>query len=187
MTPSHTGYTFSPTSQSATVNGANVTGVNFTATAQTSPTFSISGTITPTAGGSGATLVLSGAATASTTANGSGSYTLLAWRTEVCRDSEPSGYTFAPTSQSATVNGANVTGINFTATAQTSPTLAFRGQSPDSGRERGDGKAERGSECLDDSEQLRRLHVHRAGQWGVYGYAEQYRIYVYPCQSGCHG
>src|SRR5712692_10129050 len=56
VTPTHTGYSFTPGNQSTTVNGANVTGVNFTATAQT---FSISGTITPTAGGSGATVTLS--------------------------------------------------------------------------------------------------------------------------------
>src|SRR5438045_2746171 len=74
VTPSHSGYTFSPASQNATVNGADVTGLNFTATAQTN-TFSISGTITPTAGGSGATVTLSGAATATATANSSGAYT----------------------------------------------------------------------------------------------------------------
>src|ERR1700723_1850146 len=60
LTPSRTGYTFSPTSQSVMVNGANVTtGANFTAT-QVTTTFTISGTISPTAGGSGATVALSG-------------------------------------------------------------------------------------------------------------------------------
>lgn len=119
ITPSHTGYTFSPASQNATVNGSNVTGVNFTDTAQTN-TFSISGTITPTAGGSGATVTLSGAATATTTANSSGAYTFtgLANGAYAVTPSR-TGYTFSPTSQNATVNGANVTGINFTATAQT--------------------------------------------------------------------
>src|SRR5467141_4091156 len=47
VTPSHAGYTFSPTSLSVTVSGANITtGLNFTATAQ-SGTDSISGTISP--------------------------------------------------------------------------------------------------------------------------------------------
>jgi hypothetical protein len=126
VTPSHAGYTFAPTSQSATVNGANVTGINFTATAQTTPTYSITGTISPTAGGSGATLTLSGAASATTTANGSGAYTFtgLANGTYTVTPSH-AGYTFAPTSQSATVNGANVTGINFTATAI--PTYSISG------------------------------------------------------------
>ena len=53
---------------------ANVTGVNFTSTAAPT-TFSISGTITPTSGGSGATVILSGAAGATTTTNASGAYT----------------------------------------------------------------------------------------------------------------
>src|SRR5215472_9002874 len=38
-------------------------------------TYSISGTISPTAGGSGATVTLGGAASATTTANSSGAYT----------------------------------------------------------------------------------------------------------------
>src|SRR5579863_7309920 len=73
ITPSHTGFTFSPTSQSATVSTANVTGVNFTATAAPT-TFTISGTITPSSGGSGATVTLSGAAAATTTTNAAGAY-----------------------------------------------------------------------------------------------------------------
>ena len=117
VTPSLSGYTFSPASQNATVNGANVTGINFTDTALTN-TFSISGTISPAAGGSGATVTLSGAASATTTANSSGAYTFsgLANGSYAITPSL-SGYTYSPTSQNATVNGANVTGINFTATA----------------------------------------------------------------------
>jgi hypothetical protein len=126
VTPSHTGYTFSPASQNATINGANVTGINFTATAQVGPTFSISGTISPTAGGSGAKLTLSGAVTTTTTADGAGNYTFsgLANGTYAVTPSH-TGYTFSPTSQSAPVNGANVTGINFT--AQVAPTFSISG------------------------------------------------------------
>ena len=126
VTPSHTGYTFNPASQNATVNGADVTGLNFTATAQVGPTFSISGTITPTAGGSGATVTLSGASTATTTANSAGTYTFtgLANGTYAITPSH-AGYTFSPTSQAATVNGANITGINFT--AQAAPTFSISG------------------------------------------------------------
>jgi hypothetical protein len=126
VTPSHTGYTFSPASQSATVNGANVTGTNFTATGQVGPTYSISGTISPTAGGSGATLTLSGAVTTTTTADAAGNYTFggLANGTYAVTPSH-TGYTFNPTSQSAPVNGANVTGINFT--AQVAPTFSISG------------------------------------------------------------
>src|SRR5438270_1172462 len=118
VTPSNTGYTFSPGSQSVTLSGSNVTGVNFTATAQTT-TYSISGTISPTAGGSGATVTLSGASSASTTTNSSGSYTFtgLANGTYTATPSN-TGYTSSPGSQSVTLSGSNVTGVNFTATAQ---------------------------------------------------------------------
>src|SRR5204863_76748 len=51
VTPSKTGFTFSPTSQPVTVNGANVTAVNFTATSV--QTWSISGTVSPAASGTG--------------------------------------------------------------------------------------------------------------------------------------
>ncbi len=85
------------------------------------PTYTISGTIGPSAGGNGATVTLSGAGSATTPANSSGAYTFtgLANGTYTVTPSH-TGYTFSPASQSATVSGANVTGINFTATAQTS-------------------------------------------------------------------
>ena len=125
VTPSKAGYTFSPASQNATVNGANLTGINFTATAQTN-TFSISGTITPTAGGSGATVMLSGPAAATSTADTSGNYSFtgLANGTYTVTPSK-TGFTFSPVSQSVTVNGANQTGVNFTATPQQSHTVAL--------------------------------------------------------------
>jgi len=80
-------------------------------------TYSVSGTISPTAGGNGATVTLSGGSSAATTANSSGAYTFtgLASGTYAVTPSR-TGYIFSPTSQSATVQGANVTGINFTAT-----------------------------------------------------------------------
>jgi hypothetical protein len=123
VTPSRTGYTFSPTSQSATVNGANVTGVNFSATASGSQTYSISGTISPSTGGAGATVTLSGTASAATTANSSGAYAFTGFGNgNYTVTPSHVGYTFSPTSKSATVNGANVTGINFTATPATTHT-----------------------------------------------------------------
>ena len=77
--------------------------------------FSISGTISPAAGGSGATLTLSGAASTTTTADSVGNYTFtgLANGTYTVAPSH-AGFTFTPSSQSTTVNGANVTGVNFT-------------------------------------------------------------------------
>jgi hypothetical protein len=115
VTPSRTGYTFSPTTQSAIVNGANVNGVNFSANAQGSQTYSISGTISPTTGGAGTTVTLSGTASATTVANSSGAYSFTGFGngTYTVTPSH-AGYTFSPTSTTAAVNGANVTGINFT-------------------------------------------------------------------------
>ena len=114
VTPSKTGFTFAPTSQPVTINGANVTGVNFTATAQG---FSISGSVS--SAGANATVALSGTSDASTTADASGNYTFsgLANGSYTITPSK-SGYTFTPASQPTTVSGANVTGVNFTATAQ---------------------------------------------------------------------
>ena len=114
VTPSKTGFTFSPVSSPVTVNGANSSGVNFTATATT---WSISGTIS---GGSGATVTLSGAASATTTADASGNYTFtgLANGSYTVTPSK-SGFTFSPVSSPVTVNGANSSGVNFTATATT--------------------------------------------------------------------
>ena len=125
VTPSRAGYTFSPTSQNATVNGADVTGINFAATAN-GGTFSISGTITPIAGGSGATVTLSGAAAATTTTDSSGNYSFgsLTNGTYTVTPTD-TGYTFSPINQSVTVNGANQTGVNFTATAQQSHTVTL--------------------------------------------------------------
>src|SRR5258708_18882048 len=107
----------SPTSQSATVNWASVNGVNYTTTPQQPQTFSLSGTITPTAGGGGATVTLSGAANAVTTANSSGAYTFpgLGNGTYTVATSQI-GYSFSPATQNATVSGTNVIALNFTAT-----------------------------------------------------------------------
>src|SRR5712692_5718165 len=115
IAPSHAGFAFTPSSQSMTVNGANITGVNFTDTAQT---FGISGTISPSTGGSGATVTVSGAASVATTANSSGAYTVtgLASGSYAITPSN-TGYIFTPASQNATVSTGNVTGVNFTANA----------------------------------------------------------------------
>jgi carboxypeptidase family protein len=121
ITPSKTGFTFTPASQTATVNGANLTGVNFTAAAQG---LSISGNVS--ANGAGATVALSGAATASTTADSAGNYTFagLANGTYTVTPAK-SGFTFSPASQPATVNNANVSALNFTATASGGTGLAI--------------------------------------------------------------
>jgi plastocyanin len=119
VTPSRTGFTFNPTSIPQTVIGANKTTVNFTATPVQAVTYSISGQVTLTGSGlSGVTMALTGAssATAITDASGNytftgldnGSYTITPSRT---------GFTFSPTSSPRTVSGADITAVNFSATA----------------------------------------------------------------------
>jgi hypothetical protein len=112
VTPTKTGFVYTPASLAVTVNGANAT-ANFSSAVQT---FTISGTISG-AGGSGATVKLTGTATATVTANSSGVYTF----TGVANGSytvtpTKSGHTFTPSSKAATVNSANVTGLNFSST-----------------------------------------------------------------------
>jgi len=124
VTPSHAGYTFSPTTQAVTINGANVTGLNFAATA--GQTFSISGTISPAAGGSGATVTLSGAASANATSNISGIYTFSGLANGMYTVTPSNaGYTFTPVNQSVTINGTNVSAVNFTATPQLAHSAAL--------------------------------------------------------------
>ncbi len=108
VTPSRSGYTFSPASQSVTITSANVTGVSFTAAAVA--TYSISGS----AGTAGAAV---STGSVSATSDSSGAYTLagLSAGTYTVTPSL-SGCTFSPASQSVTVTASNVTGVNFTAT-----------------------------------------------------------------------
>jgi len=126
VTPSHTGYTFSPSTQAATVNGANVSRINFTATVPSGSTYSISGTVSPTAGGNGATVMLSGAAGATTVTNTLGNYTFMGLANGTYMvTSTNTGYTFSPANQTVTVNGTNLANVNFTATAQQAHSVAL--------------------------------------------------------------
>src|SRR5467141_4946316 len=90
--------------------------------------YSISGAVTPIAGGSGAIVALSGAASASKIADSSGRYSFsgLANGTYAITPSH-AGYTFSPGTQAATVNGANISGINFSATVQNGSTYSISG------------------------------------------------------------
>ena len=104
VTPGKAGFTFSPPSQAADVSGANVSGINFTGTAQT---WSISGTISPSASGNGATVTLTGASNATTTADASGNYSLPGLVNGAYTVTpNKSGFTFSPTSASVNVSGA---------------------------------------------------------------------------------
>ena len=115
VTATKTGYNIS-SSQTVTINSSNVSGVNFTATAIAVPTYSISGKVTLNNSPlSGATVSVGTGSSVTTDINGNytfvglvnGSYTVTATKT---------GYNIS-SSQTVTVNGSNVSGVNFTATA----------------------------------------------------------------------
>ncbi|MGO9211040.1 MAG: N,N-dimethylformamidase beta subunit family domain-containing protein [Terriglobales bacterium] len=110
VTPSNTGFKYTPASQTVTVNGANLPGVNFTGVA----TYNISGSISPAALASGATVTLSGPATATTTADASGNYTFTGLLNGAYTVTpSKTGFTFTPANLAATINSATLTGVNF--------------------------------------------------------------------------
>jgi hypothetical protein len=111
ITPTKTGFVFTPPTQAVTVNGANGT-ANFSS----AQVFTISGTISG-AGGSGATVTLTGAVTATVVANTSGVYSFSVVNGLYTVTPTKAGFTFTPPSQAVTVNGGNAT-ANFSS-AQT--------------------------------------------------------------------
>jgi hypothetical protein len=115
VTPTKTGFTFSPASQSVTVNNGPASSVNFTATPI--PTYSISGSVSG-AVLSGVNMSLSGASTGSATTDASGNYTFTGLSNgSYTVTPTKTGYTFTPASQSAIVSNANPPATNFTAQA----------------------------------------------------------------------
>ena len=116
VTPSLTGYSFTPVNRTISVAGANVTGVNFTSTIQA---LNISGVISGT-GGNGTIVTLSGSSAATTTADASGNYTFTGLQNGTFTVTpSKSGFTFTPASQNVTINGSSVSAVNFTSTVQT--------------------------------------------------------------------
>ncbi|MEI6209493.1 MAG: carboxypeptidase regulatory-like domain-containing protein [Desulfuromonadales bacterium] len=116
VTASKTGYTMSA-SLSVTVSNADVTGKNFTATAIPS-TYSISGKVTMNGTGlPGVTVTLTGSGSTSTTTDSSGNYSFSgAQNGGYTVTPTLAGYAFTPASRAVTVNGANATVQDFTAT-----------------------------------------------------------------------
>jgi Carboxypeptidase regulatory-like domain len=119
ITPSLTGYTFSPAYLTVSISDGDVAGENFTGTANSGTGFSISGTVA-TSGGSpigGVTVTLTGVTTGSTNTNGRGTYSFtgLANGTYTITPIK-NRYTFSPTSITLNINGADWTGQNFTGT-----------------------------------------------------------------------
>ena len=124
ITPSKTGYTFTPPNRSVTVNSSNVTGQDFSATASGGGSYSISGQVIKVTLGrstalSGVTITLSGAISLTTTTdtNGNYSFTGLANDTYTITPSK-TGYIFTPENISVTISGANVTRQIFTGVYQ---------------------------------------------------------------------
>jgi hypothetical protein len=92
----------------------------------TPQTWSVSGTISPSPAGAGATVNLSGASSATVSADSSGNYSFtgLANGAYTVTPTQ-SGYTFTPTSRSVTINGANATSVNFTGQSASPPTTSL--------------------------------------------------------------
>ena len=91
-------------------------------------TYTISGTISPTSGGAGTAVTLTGAASMAVTADSSGNYSFTGLRNgSYTITPSKSGFSFTPASLSATVNGANLTGQNFAATATAPQTYSISG------------------------------------------------------------
>jgi hypothetical protein len=127
-TPKKVGYSFTPPSQSVTIDGASASAINFTASAL--PTFTVSGSISPSASGSGATVTLTSVGDAGTnatvTADSSGNFSFPSvLNATYSVTPSKTGFSFSPSSQSVTVNGANLSGITFTASAV--PTYSISG------------------------------------------------------------
>ncbi len=111
VTPTSTGASFSPTSQTITISGAHKLGVNFTSGV---PTFAVSGTLT--GGGAGITVTLTGTTTASAVTDATGQYSVSVPNGSYVVSPASVGISFSPASQPVTVNGASVGGIDFIAT-----------------------------------------------------------------------
>jgi hypothetical protein len=111
VTPTPGAYGFTPQSRSVTVNGASVSGQNFTGTTG----FSVSGRIANSSGTGigGVTVSRTGSSTPATT-NSAGYYTFYGVPNgSYTLTPNKAGLTFTPASRSVTVNGANVAGANF--------------------------------------------------------------------------
>ncbi len=127
LTPSLTGYTFSPASLSVTLAGADAAGRSFTATAIPPPTHAISGAVGGAAT-AGVTITLAGGASRTTTTGAGGAYafTGLAAGAYTLTPSL-SGHTFTPASRSVTLAAADLGGQDFTAAAVVAGTHTVSG------------------------------------------------------------
>lgn len=124
LTPVLAGHTFSPASLAVTVLGADATGNRFVASVPT-VTYSISGSVSG-AVQQGVLVRLAGAASATTTTGASGSYAFTGLASgSYSVTPSLSGYAFTPASSAVTLSGANVSGQNFTASANPPPPTSW--------------------------------------------------------------
>jgi hypothetical protein len=126
ITPSKSGFTYTPASQPVTVTNVNASGVNFSANA---PNISISGTITLCDGSGLSGVTVTADTGQSATTNSSGDYTINALPgscTGISYTLTPSlsGYTFSPSSLSVSVLTSSVSGKNFAATSTPLPSIS---------------------------------------------------------------
>jgi hypothetical protein len=115
VTPSESGYAYTPASQNATISNGHFLGLSFSSAASV---HTLTGVISGP-GGPGATVALSGPSTATVTADGTGTYSFPglvdgAYTVSV----SGAGFVFTPASQNVTMAGANLA-ANFSSVAQT--------------------------------------------------------------------
>jgi len=117
ITPSMVWYRFTPPCQAVTINGSDVSKINFTFTGANGAEHNISGFIS--VGGvakQGIILTLSGPNSATAATDGSGYYSFPGLMTgRYTLTPSITEYTFTPTSQTVTINGGDASEINFTA------------------------------------------------------------------------
>lgn len=129
LTPAKNGFSFAPTSSQLIINGANRTAADFAATAIVISTFQISGAIV--ANGSGVanlTILLSGGSTAMVTTDANGKYIFSGLANgDYTLTPQSSAFSFTPVRSVQTVAGADISGVDFTATANPVPTFSISG------------------------------------------------------------
>jgi hypothetical protein len=134
--PTITGYTFTPTNQTIMIAGTNASAINFTSTKNTGSLSSISGTVMSSSGNAihGVTMTLSGSNSGTVSTDVNGNYTLSGLATgSYIITPVRSGYTFSPSSSAKDIDGENIPGVNFTATANLTPTYTITGTITSSG------------------------------------------------------
>jgi hypothetical protein len=118
VTPSKSSMGFTPPVQAVVVNGTNALDIDFTAAPVSAPSYTISGNISPAASASGTLVTLAGTANATTVADASGNYSFPGLANgPYSVTPSMSGLGFNPNTQTTNLNGANVSGVNFSASS----------------------------------------------------------------------